>query len=538
MSRRPKTRKHRSFIAVALALMSLIATVSAARAHASLIASEPNDGTMVANAPRQMTLTFNEAVAPLVLRLVSPLGETRLLDNPAGRAERLVVPLPELTTGTHVLSWRVVSIDGHPVGGSVVFSVGAPSSGPPPATEAVSNPTVSAALWAAKLVVYLGLFVGIGGCFFAAWIATPGRPPAMATLAVALVFGMIALVISVGLQGADALELPLSGLGQKIAWETGLETSYGLTAICAAFVLFGGGFALQASTPNLARGLSLFALLGAGVALALSGHASAASPQWLMRPAVFCHAIGVAFWVGSLAPLAALLRDGSDRTAASLARFSRLIPWALVALIISGALLAVVQIEQPAAILTTLYGRVFLAKMAAVGVLLALAAWNRFRLTPRVSGGDRRAGATLAGSIRAEAIIVVMILALVATWRFSPPPRALAIELNRPAFVHLHTAKAMTDITITPGRAGPVSVAFVTRMSAPFASPVSTIVRRSFTPLAMLKVVGPGSCPSSIVTIISARFFIAGFAPLVSTKRSSSRFGSQPAERAMAKASP
>ena len=35
-----------------------------------------------------------------------------------------------------------------------------------------------------------------------------------------------------------------------------------------------------------------------------------------------------------------------------------------------------------------------------------------------------------------------------------------------------------------------------------------------------------------------ARFFSAGFAPLVSTNRSSNRFASQPAERAMAKASP
>src|SRR5262249_23294990 len=81
----------------------------------------------------------------------------------------------------------------------------------------------------------------------------------------------------------------------------------------------------------------------------------------------------------------------------------------------------------------------------------------------------------------------------------------------------------------------PLSAALVARMSAPRASPVSTIVRRSFTPLAMLNVVGPGSRPSNIVTIMSARFFMAGLAPLVSTKRSSSRLGSQPAALAMAK---
>src|SRR5215469_8673374 len=37
----------------------------------------------------------------------------------------------------------------------------------------------------------------------------------------------------------------------------------------------------------------------------------------------------------------------------------------------------------------------------------------------------------------------------------------------------------------------PVSVVLVTRMSAPFDSPVSIIERKSFTPFAMLNVVGP-----------------------------------------------
>src|SRR5262245_21306358 len=214
-------------IAAMLAAMMLLATASVAWAHASLLGSEPADGAMVAAAPRQLTLTFNEPVAPLVLRLVAPDGTTKLLDNP-GRAERLTIALPALAQGTHVLSWRVVSLDGHPVGGSVVFSVGAPSAGPAPSIASASNPRVAAGLWAAKLVVYLGLFIGIGRAFFGAWIAPPALPPARPIVTAAIVAGLAALILSVGLQGADAFELPLSGLTQKIAWETGLETSYGL----------------------------------------------------------------------------------------------------------------------------------------------------------------------------------------------------------------------------------------------------------------------------------------------------------------------
>jgi copper transport protein len=41
------------------------------------------------------------------------------------------------------------------------------------------------------------------------------------------------------------------------------------------------------------------ALLGVGFALALSGHASNAAPQWLTRPSVFVHVVCVTFWVGT-----------------------------------------------------------------------------------------------------------------------------------------------------------------------------------------------------------------------------------------------
>ena len=65
-----------------------------------------------------------------------------------------------------------------------------------------------------------------------------------------------------------------------------------------------------------------------------------------------------------------------------------------------------------------------------------------------------------------------------------------------------------------------------------------TIVRRSFTPLAMLKVVGPGSRPSSIVTIISARVLERVVGAVGLDEQIEQPLGSQPTERAIAKASP
>ena len=433
-------------IAIVVAALLALASIAPARAHATLVASDPPDGAVMAAPPAQLVLGFNEPVSPLVLRLIRPDGSAAVLDATA-RDASIAVPLPALGQGTHVLSWRAVSLDGHPVGGSVVFSVGAPSAGPDPTVLDRVDSSVAAALWLCKLVLYLGLFLGVGGSFFRAWLA-PRQDSAIATIFVVL--GLVAAPIALELQGADALGVPLDGLARAPVWRAGLETSFGLTAIAAAFALLAGLFALQARG-RVARGLALFGRLAVGLALALSGHAGAAAPQWLTRPAVFVHAVTVAFWVGSLVPLAAALRG--DAGAAVLAAFSRAIPWALAPLVASGAVLAVIQVEQPELLLGTAYGRLLCAKLLLVALLLMLAAWNRYRLTPAIArNGDD--APRLRRTIGFELALVAAILGVVAAWRFTPPPRALAIAAAQPAFVHIHTAEAMAEVTLQPGRAG------------------------------------------------------------------------------------
>jgi copper transport protein len=451
-------------IVVALAaLLSQMLTAVPARAHATLVTSEPTDGAVLPAAPSRVTLRFNEPVSPLVLRHVAPDGTSTAMQATVEAESSLAIALPTgLMQGTHIVSWRVVSLDGHPVGGTVVFSIGAPSASP--AAPSIADPAVSATLWALKAVFYVGLFVGIGGSFFLAWFAPGVAGDGRSIVAATLVAGLVATPLLVGLQGADALELPLSGLSNRITWETGLTTSFGKTAIAAAIASFAAFFALDSRVRN-ARSLSLLAMTAAGLALALSGHASAAAPQWLTRPAVFIHTISVTFWVGALVPLAVITCSDT----AALARFSRAIPFAVAALVISGVALAIVQVEQPAALLTTAYGQILCAKLVLVTLLLALATWNRFRLTPAVMSGGDKPRQTLARSIRIEIALVVIVLGLVAAWRFTPPPRALAIAAERPALIHIHTAAAMADVTFEPGRAGIVQASIVL-MSGDFGS--------------------------------------------------------------------
>ena len=122
-----------------------------------------------------------------------------------------------------------------------------------------------------------------------------------------------------------------------------------------------------------------------------------------------------------------------------------MIPWPVAALLASGVWLAVVQVRQVDALWTTAYGLVLSAKLAALVVLFALAVRNR-RLTPDVLQGNAAAARRLVRSIRAEIAIVFVILALVACWRFTPPPRSLIVAAQAPAQFHIHAAQAMADV--------------------------------------------------------------------------------------------
>jgi copper transport protein len=161
----------------------------------------------------------------------------------------------------------------------------------------------------------------------------------------------------------------------------------------------------------------------------------------------------VAFWAGALLPLAVAMRNRGEAGGVELARFSRAIVWPFVMLIATGSVLAVVQLRTADSVWTTAYGAIFAVKLAAVLVLIGLAAHNR-RLTPRAVSGEPHAVRMLGRSVLAEIVLVIVVLGLVASWRFTPPPRALIDAAAAPVQVHIHTERAMADVTIARNRAG------------------------------------------------------------------------------------
>ena len=136
--------------------------------------------------------------------------------------------------------------------------------------------------------------------------------------------------------------------------------------------------------------LSAFALAGVGLSLASSGHAATASPQWLTATGRVPARRGVAFWVGALAPLAAMAWRPTQPLLPVLNRFSHAAIFVVAVLVLTGLALATVQLESFGALIDSQYGIILSIKLTLVAALLGLAALNRFRLTPALAADPRQ----------------------------------------------------------------------------------------------------------------------------------------------------
>lgn len=447
---------HRLVRAALLLLLGASATLgatAAAEAHAALLASAPPAGAVLTVPPLEAELRFGEPVQPLLLQLVLPDGSIVPLTEQRADGPVLTVPLPRLGSGTHALSWRVASADGHPIGGTLLFSIGAPSSASPPGEAGLPARTVLAAIWFSRLLTFLALTVGVGGSF---WIVccVPAslrlaRQGAHAVLAV----GAAALALSVGLQGLDALALPWASLLAAEPWRAGAATTYARTALLGLCSLAAAAVALRLP-PLPAKLFAAAGLLGAGVALAASGHAGTAEPTAIARVLVLVHVATIAMWIGALLPLALLIHLDRAAGKQALAAFTRAIPLPLALVLASGAGLALVQLTAVSDLWSTDYGRVLAAKLAAVAALLVLALLNRRLLAPAFRAGDERGRRWLIASIAAEIVLATMILSAASLWRFTPPPRVLAQAASAAAEAHLETGHVLADLTLRRGSGG------------------------------------------------------------------------------------
>ncbi len=465
-------------IRLVLALWAALCVVSLAgapaSAHASLISTDPAEGAVIAESPESVSLRFNENVslADSATILYDATGAEVATESRSTDAVVSVAPTATLTDGTYVLTYRVVSADGHPIAGSLSFSVGAPSETVVTRTDQGTDPGV---FWIHGVVqggAYLALFLAAGLAIFLVLVLPSdltieaqrlrlGRFVRWAS-AVAVLFALLLVPLEILYQQG----LDLTGLSTSAPW-TGWASGDGLLALLVVLGLGVAILALPSGPPS--RGDRWLVLAGSAVALgalAVVGHTRSYGPTWLVVAADVSHVVSGAIWFGGLVGLVVCLRALADRetdAATILARFSTIAGVALAVVAIAGIILGWRIVGSWAGLVNTAYGLILLTKAGAVALIAVVAAWNRYRLLPAIrrdadgDGGRRAAHRRLRTSVMFEAAGLVAVLMLTGFLVNQVPREESAAATNQtaePAMVMAEADGVHVMAHVEPARVG------------------------------------------------------------------------------------
>ncbi|MGV9497338.1 copper resistance protein CopC [Streptomyces sp. NPDC003642] len=411
-------RRARALVLLGTVLVLLLGGAAPAPAHSALRGTDPEDGSVVPRAPRHLTLTFTESVGLLddSFRVFGPdqrrvrTGEPTHAD---GRSDTARIRLTgKLAQGTYAVAWRVVSADSHPVSGAFTFSVGKRSATTVQVdTGPEEDPLTDGLYDLARYLAYLAAALLVGTAAFVSLCRPDGTAPLRRPLVVAwwTLLGATAVLL--------LLRAPYeSGAGPLAAFDTAaldrtLSSRPGRALLARLVILL----LIAAFLVRLSRGRDHHrpAVRASGTALAVAlaltwavaEHASAGIQVPLAMASSVLHLLATGVWLGGLVALLLTLRRASvDGLSEVVPRFSRVAFTSVAVLAVTGLYQSWRGLGSLSALTGTSYGRLLLAKLAAVSLLL-LAAGHARRWTARIAAPTAPAARTAAAAAPARTAV-------------------------------------------------------------------------------------------------------------------------------------
>jgi copper transport protein len=418
------TLLRRAIVSALLAMVCVLLLAAPGSAHAELVQTTPTNGQRLDTAPAQVTLVFSESVNLLDggISLLNSDGVTVSTPDPTVDGHTVTWPMPRhLRNGPYVVTWRVISADGHPVEGAFSFGVGAAARAVPGAVTAAQS-TAQTAPWqvvGVRLVGYLAFAVVAGVVAFLVWCA-----PDKATnhelqrltrwaLSVGLVATLVGILVqgpyTVGVSMGRLLEPHLVATTMRTPWGIAMAWRFAMLLMLTALI-----WRLYALSERTIRWVAAFLVVLAAAAIAAAGHGDASGSP-LDLGIVTLHVLTAGIWVGGLVVLVVLGRTVERR---AVRQFSVLAMTSVVVLVATGILNSLRNLHSFDQLFLTRYGLLLFGKVLLVAATLAAAAvsraWVRRDRLPR-------------GSVRLEAGLTVAVLTVTAFLSMtSPPPQVAA----------------------------------------------------------------------------------------------------------------
>jgi copper transport protein len=424
-----------------------------ASAHAALANSDPANGTIVPDAPNKITLNFTESVQLLngKIQVLAPDGSRADQGEPTADGSTVTIPLRSGGgRGTYLVSYRVISADSHPVGGSITYSVGAASATPTATVDDETvDPVVRAIIPVGKYLGYAGLVLLVGPVLVLALLwphrlsrRGPGR-------LVWTGLGLVAFstLLAIWLQapyatGSGLFDVRVGDLRDVLGSTFGAIMLVRLGVICAAALLLRP--LLKGNGNDSKTDLALLGVLGVA-ALAtwpLTGHPTASPVAGVSVVVDAIHLAAMAVWLGGLVMLVAfLLRQADERElGAILPIWSRWAATAVAALIVAGVVQALIEVSSLDGLFLTTYGRLILVKVGLAAIVLGVAWYSRRLVRSKAAEAEPRG---LRRVVWVELAITAVVLGVTSALVQIPPARTA--EASDTAGVSTTVTKTLTD---------------------------------------------------------------------------------------------
>lgn len=126
MSMRGRRPGGRTVLSALLLTLWLTLVAAPASAHDSLVDSDPAQDAVLTEVPSQLELTFSGEISDLGVQFVVIGPEERDVVQGMPTVSGTVVTqalTEELVDGDYEATWRVTSSDGHPISGTITFSI-------------------------------------------------------------------------------------------------------------------------------------------------------------------------------------------------------------------------------------------------------------------------------------------------------------------------------------------------------------------------------------------------------------------------------
>lgn len=432
-----------------ITLILIILMPSKLYAHSYLLNESPAPSSVVAVSPAKIDLVFNERLEKelFFIKVLNSNGKsvTNNKTSMSTNQKQLELALPSLDDGIYTVSYKIISADGHPIGGSYVFTIGQ-------LTEASNNiekpvlqiggglsqamPFSQYLLFFSRFLFYANLLSLCGWIFWSSLF----RPKEdeinqfnrKGALTLQRLF-FISLLLMIYAQLQELLnEWELHDLLTLL-----FQTSVGYSWVYSIVIAILGFFILFRSKllDMIWIALLLAAKVANGHAMSINGSSDLVILDWV-------HLLAASVWVGGLIYILTHWKKFNAYSLIFLAQFSKYAFFSMILLTLSGTFYTLELVHKVSYLFYTQWGILLIIKVSLVLFVFLLGALLRYYMKKNQTRSIKKL-------IRLDLGLMTLITLIVGVFTYLNP-----MPVNNPFYWHQMGATVHMTTQITPNIPG------------------------------------------------------------------------------------